>query len=181
MKVFLLMKLNILRNIVLFNFVILVFNGCQNHVDKSWLQSQPETLIFRMHAKYGKNDRIWVFYTEDHFQESFPVDTVLTQSISGSNDYQWITLMFPQGIIPERIKIRFSNNREQDTINLKEIQFIKGKNAMRLKGSRLVNYFNFSKYIETRNGRELIFITIDNKYDPNIVSSSALDIDLMKL
>ncbi|WP_166959982.1 hypothetical protein [Yeosuana marina] len=138
-------------------------------------------LVVKINIEYLKNDKIWLFYTEDYAQDFFPVETALTKSIKGREGYQWITFEFPSGVFPKRIKIRFSNNKDQNSIKLNEIQFSRDNKILKIEGERFVNYFNFSKFIYTLDGYELRLEMIDGVYDPNIVSSSQFDSELIKL
>ena len=54
-----------------------------------------EMFIIKMNVKYLKNDRIWVFYTEDIKQDFFSTETSLSKSVKGKEDSQWIFFKFP--------------------------------------------------------------------------------------
>ena len=140
-----------------------------------------EMFIIKMNVKYLKNDRIWVFYTEDIKQDFFSIETFLSKPVKGKEDPQWIFFKFPLGVFPERIKILFSNNEKQNEIRLNEIQFLKNNKTLKMEGERLANYFNFSKFISTSDGYQFVLKIVDGVYDPNIVSSSQLDTELIKL
>ena len=143
--------------------------------------NDKEVFIIKMNVKYLKNDRIWVFYTEDIKQDFFSTETSLSKPVKGKESNQWIFFKLPLGVSPERIKILFSNNEKQNEIRLNEIQYSKNNKTLKMEGERLVNYFNFSKFISTSDGYQFVLKIVDGIYDPNIVSSSQLDTELIKL
>lgn len=181
-----------MKNILLVACLLVVFISCKenkqekstNEVgieEKTNTKAIKEELVVELNVEYLNNDNIWLFYTEDYQEYSFPVENVIQKSVKGEEGFQLVSFEFPKDIYPERIKIRFSNNKNQNAIKLKEIKISKAKNVLKINPSNFVNYFNFSKFISTSDGHELYLKEVDDLYDPNVVSSSQLDNELIKL
>ncbi|WP_431133082.1 hypothetical protein [Psychroserpens mesophilus] len=181
-----------MKNVLLVACLLIALTSCKENKSektdnkaeiqqKENARSIKEELVVELHVEYLKNDNIWLFYTEDYQEYSFPVENAIQKSVKGKEGFQLVSFEFPKEVYPERIKIRFSNNKDQNTIKLKEIKISKAKNVLTIDPSNFVNYFNFSKFISTSDGYELYLKEVDNLYDPNIVSSSQLDNELIKL
>jgi len=179
-------------NKIILSCLIVLFVSCKENKQenpstkvgieqKTNAKAIKEELVVELNVEYLNNDNVWLFYTEDYQEYTFPVENVIQKSVKGKEGFQLVSFEFPKEIYPERIKIRFSNNKNQHTIKLKEINISKAKNVLKIDPSNFVNYFNFSKFISTSDGYELSLKEVDNLYDPNVVSSSQLDNELIKL
>lgn len=181
-----------MKNVLFTICLLVVFISCKDNKQEKPLNNGgieqktntkaiKEELVVELNVEYLNNDNIWLFYTEDYQEYSFPIENAIQKSVNGKEGFQLVSFEFPKEIYPERIKIRFSNNKNQNTIKLKEIKISKAKNVLKINPSNFVNYFNFSKFISTSDGYELQLKEVDNMYDPNIVSSSQLDNELIRL
>tara|TARA_R110002111_G_C5983096_1_gene371295 strand:+ start:1340 stop:1876 length:537 start_codon:yes stop_codon:yes gene_type:complete len=177
-----------MKRVLLATALVFVFASCKNEkkeidisntkVEK--VESKSKTLTIDLTVQYALNDNIWLFYTEDFEAYKYEVKNAIQKSIKGNEDFQTISFEIPEDVYPQGIKFLFSNNKSQKTMALKNIKIHNGKKEFIVDSSNFVSFFNFSKFIDTADGSVIELIEVDGIYDPNIVSSSQLNNEIVK-
>lgn len=106
-------------------------------------------------ANASKKDDFAVYYTTDN-TDNYTPEKAVWRSISGDNKDEILYFDFSQEIIPTNIRFDFGINKEQDSVEIKNIRVSFYENYFDIKGSEFFNYFatnpEFKTEIDPTNG-----------------------------
>lgn len=135
-------------------------------------EKQNDKYAFQIECIYEKDDSIAVFYqSEGHIQYDKP----LSQKIIGSQLPQKITVLIPEGIVPESFTYTVSTNKEQNSISITGISILKN-DKMILNGSnyKYNSYFLTDTSFKWNEEKSCFDLTHTNTYPPSLVGSELL-------
>jgi hypothetical protein len=122
-------------------------------------------------AIYPKDDSIVVFYQKDNY---FQYEKPTTMKIKGSPIVQRFTLNLPEGEKVENLKITVSTNKDQNTLDIKNITITNGTEVIDGDKVKYADYFLTDETFswDLKNSRYNLDHT--KKYPPSLVGNEKL-------
>ena len=125
--------------------------------------TQIEVVI---NAKVLVNDVFEVYYYEAG-QKTFQPKDFVYKEVIGDSAFQDIIFNLPQSTYPERLRLDFGKNANQEEIILNSISLSYNSKVYRFSDEEIENEFKPSKYMNfDPDTYKLKTIMIDGKYDP---------------
>lgn len=119
-----------------------------------------------LNVKVPKDDVFEVYYYESG-EKTFNSENFIFKRVKGSEDVQTLTFEIPNNVYPERLRLDFGKNTDQEEMTLVAATLKYGNKKYMFSNLEINEQFKPSKYMlfdpETR---EIITQEINNKYDP---------------
>ena len=158
--------------------------SCKN--DK--VEEQKEVIVKKPAFKVAldllikKDDSLQVFYCE-YGETEFDGAKTVWSSVKGSEEMQQITFDFPEDVLPTKLRIDISKNKNQDPIQVKSINLNYKDKNFTAKDTMFFQYFIPNDQIDwDRKSSTANFKPKEGtSFDPQFGSREIMELELQKL
>ncbi|MGV3461646.1 MAG: hypothetical protein ACO1N9_14450 [Flavobacterium sp.] len=134
-----------------------------------------------LEAKFSLNDKFQVYYTEDQSDE-LSGENVVDMYVYGSPDMQTITIPFPDGIIPYKIRFDLGENNSQSIMVIKNISIKYKDKVIDGDNGKFMNFWTPNEAIKYDASNFVYNLTqVNGLHDPLLVSNANLEDELLSL
>jgi len=163
--------------------VLLVsFFSCKNQSKEEnplgipWRQSslKADTLSICLKVKVTNDDRFQLFYIESEEQQEFSDMRRLYIDLKAGDNFQDVCFKLPTFAPPFAFRIDIGERRNEEPIQLKKMIISLDDRQITIDQFNSHRYFEPNIYAVAINGESYLRQTVDEKYDPFIVSSKFL-------
>ncbi|MEZ4792884.1 MAG: hypothetical protein R2783_05340 [Gelidibacter sp.] len=125
-----------------------------------------------------------LYYLQEN-TESYTVDQVLTQEVTGSDQFQDVTFRMAPQNYPFNFRLDFGTNPDQSSIKIEECVLRYGNSKFVIKGKEFPDYFIFNQGVEMSSDSMTFRLKTfkegnKNKYDPFLMGNLKLNDVLLK-
>lgn len=165
-------------------FLILIAVGCKNknqgtsdiEIQETIKEEAKRDNLFKvtMDVIVMEDDKFQLFYIDDSPEEPFSLEKRLVFNLKGNDSPQKIQFILPENVFPYKFRIDLGENKNETTINIKEIKIKYNNKIILIEKLVLERFFQPNIYLEkVDNGYLRKFV--DGRYDPFLVSSALLN------
>lgn len=152
-------------------FILIIMISCKNNSEKksssiSEKESKDSSLQVIIKAEVLKDDVFEVYYYEKG-DKTFTSYDFVSSTIEGKPTKQEIVFKLPDDIYPERLRLDFGKNSNQDKIKLYGISLSYDDKTYAFSEEEIKNKITPSKFIDFDSDKKVIRTrSINGKYDP---------------
>lgn len=134
-----------------------------------------------INGDFNTNDELVVFW-KDKSIGWFDEKNTLYGGALDTDGHQSVEIKFPQGLIPNDLRIDISNNEKQGDIKINFIKLQNGTRESYIFGDELDKYFKTNEYISyDKSSKKLTFKKVDNNYDPYLSTTHDFILEMEKV
>ncbi|MBF0597703.1 hypothetical protein [Faecalibacter rhinopitheci] len=138
-------------------------------------------LELTINADFNTNDEIVVFW-KDKSIGWFDDKNVIYAGAADIDGHQSVEVKFPQGIIPNDLRIDISSNDKQESIKINFIKIKSGPREFYMFGDEIDKYFKPNDFISyDKSSRKLTFKKVNDDYDPFLNTTHDFILELEKV
>lgn len=171
------------KSILLFFVLSAMFVACKgdNNQEKEVKVKKPVFNI-ALDLLIKKDDSLQVFYCEDGDEEFHGAKTVWS-SVKGNEDFQEILFSLPEDVLPTKLRIDVSNNKNQDPIEVKGITLKYIDKTFQAKDTMFFQYFIPNDQIDWDRKKAVAKFKLKEGevFDPQFGSRDVLETELVKM
>jgi hypothetical protein len=179
-------KLNLkMKNKAIFTvglFALLVGCNKEKSSKPEIVQKDKEVFKISLNLVIPKDDSLQVFYCE-HGETEFDGAKTVWTSVKGNEEAQQISFDLPEDVLPTKLRIDLSNNKNQDPIKVKDFSLKYKSKNFTAKDTMFFQYFIPNDQIDwdRKNAIAKFKIKEGETFDPQFGSREIMEVELQKL
>lgn len=161
--------------IIILSALLIVIFSCTSRKEA---KKNNQEKIFEIEIEYKilKDDIFQVFYIDQDSKEKFSEEKMISKKINKSQKTNSISFNLPKEVIPKKIRIDLGENKCQEEITINQIKLKYSGNEIIVKEKYIPHFFVMNSFLKyDPSSGEFRSISINNRYDPFIISSALLN------
>ncbi|PDS23405.1 hypothetical protein [Flavobacterium branchiophilum] len=154
--------------------------SCKNDKQEQAEPKKP-TVKVALDLVIKKDDSLQIFYIQNGEAEYNGALTVWA-TVKGSDKPQEVMFNLPEDVLPTKLRIDLSKNKQQDPIEVKKFTIKYQDRIFQVKDTMFFQYFIPNEQVEWDRKKAIASFKKDGKeYDPQFGSRDLMDAELLKV
>lgn len=172
------------KSVILFSMVFMpMFFSCKNdskNEEKVLVKDKPVFKI-ALDLVIKKDDSLQVFYCENGETEINGANTVWS-SVKGNDNSQQVIFNLPEDVLPTKLRIDLSKNKNQDEIEVKGLTINYNEKTFSVKDTMFYQYFIPNEQIDWDRKKAIAKFKVKEGefFDPQFGSRELMEAELQK-
>jgi hypothetical protein len=161
--------------------MIASFFSCKNDKQEEPAAPKKPTVKVALDAVIKKDDSLQIFYIQ-HGETEYNGALTVWASVKGSDKSQEVLFDLPEDVLPTKLRIDISKNKDQDPIEIKKFTIKYKEKAFQVKDTMFFQYFIPNEQVEWDRKKATATFKNDGKnFDPQFGSRDVMDAELLKV
>ena len=158
-----------------------VLFSCKSDKQEEPAAPKKPTVKVALDLVIKKDDSLQLFYIQ-HGETEYNGALTVWAPVKGSDEPQEVLFDLPEDVLPTKLRIDLSKNKEQDPIEVKKFTIKYKERAFQVKDTMFYQYFIPNEQVEWDRKKAVATFKKDGKdYDPQFGSREVMDAELLKV
>jgi len=158
-----------------------VLFSCKNDKQEEVVAPKKPTVKVALDAIIKKDDSLQIFYIQ-HGETEYNGALTVWASVKGSDKSQEVLFDLPEDVLPTKLRIDISKNKDQDPIEVKKFTIKYKERSFQVKDTMFFQYFIPNEQVEWDRKKAIATFKKDGKdFDPQFGSREVMDAEILKV